>query len=119
MAAMEVVVLASSSGDGGGIGFFFFVIGPAAGFAVWGWIHATYRNRAARYMPERVVAHTVDNLTGDDAFIKSLQTGASSLEGRNDNEPHVRAAVSNFLTVEALPPPSEQPPSTDQSPPEK
>lgn len=118
MAALDVVVLASSSSDGGGIGFFFFIIGPVAGFAVWGWIHATYRNRAARYMPERVVEHTVDNLTGDDVFIKRLQTRASSLEGRNDNEPHVRAAAAHFLTVDPLPPPSALPSSEEQPPPQ-
>ncbi|PKQ25239.1 MAG: hypothetical protein CVT64_11085 [Actinobacteria bacterium HGW-Actinobacteria-4] len=71
--------------------------GPGAGLVLWGWIQAKYRNRAARYMPERVVHHQVHNLTTDDAFIKDIVTENSSVEGRNESSHHVRAATSKAI----------------------
>ena len=79
-------------GDGeGAIILFLFAAGPAAGLAIYGWIHARYRNRNARYMPERVVAHTVTKLTPTDAFAQKIVSRNSSIDGRNDGDPSVRA----------------------------
>jgi hypothetical protein len=75
----------------GAIVFFLLAAGPGAGIALYGWIQARYRNRAARYMPERVVHHTVTKLDTDDAFAKKIVTRDSSIEGRNDWDPSVRA----------------------------
>ena len=78
--------------DGAGaIALFLFLSGPAAGLAIWGWIKARYRNRGARYMPERVVAHTVTKLTPTDAFTKKIVSRSGSIDGRNDGDPSMRA----------------------------
>jgi hypothetical protein len=82
----------SSSSDNGGIAFALFAAGPAAGVGTWVWIQAKYRNRSARYMPERVVKYEAKNLKADDAFVKHIVSRSSSIEGRNDGSPHVRAA---------------------------
>jgi hypothetical protein len=82
----------SSSSDSGGIAVLLFAAGPAAGIGTWMWIHAKYRNRGARYMPERVVKFEAKNIKADDAFVKKIVSRSSSVEGRNDGSPHVRAS---------------------------
>ena len=81
-----------SSDDSGGIAFILFAAGPAAGLGAWMWIQARYRNRGARYMPERVVKYEAKNIKAEDAFLKKIVSRSSSIEGRNDGSPHVRAA---------------------------
>jgi hypothetical protein len=85
-----------SSDSGGGIAFFLFALGPAVGLGTWMWIQARYRNRSARYMPERVVSYEATNLKADDAFVKHLVSRSSNINGRNDNSPAVRAKSTNF-----------------------
>jgi hypothetical protein len=75
----------------GAIVFFLFAAGPAAGLGIWGWINARYRNRAARYMPEKVVHHKVNRLDSDDAFAKKIVSTSGSIDGRNDHDPTLRA----------------------------
>lgn len=105
----DVTLLASSGDDGvGGFAMVLFAVGPAAGIGIWVWIYGKYRNRNARYMPERVVHHQVLNLTENDAKIKHFQTSASSVQGRNDGSPHVRAAVTRTMSVEGPPPAPEE-----------
>ena len=83
--------MSSSSDNGGGLALFLFAAGPAAGLGTWLWIQARYRNRGARYMPERVVKYEAKNIKADDAFVKKITSRSSDVEGRNDGSPHVRA----------------------------
>lgn len=85
--------MSGSSDDNGGIAFFLFAAGPAAGLGTWMWIQAKYRNRGARYMPERVVKYEAKNIKADDAFVKKITSRSSSIDGRNDGSPHVRAKL--------------------------
>ena len=85
----------SSSSDNGGIAFALFAAGPAAGIGTWTWIQAKYRNKSARYMPEKVVKYEARNLKADDAFVKHLVSRSSSIDGRNDGSPQVRAKYTN------------------------
>lgn len=80
-----------SDGVGGAVAFLF-AAGPAAGFAIWGWIYARYRNAGARYMPEKVVHHKVTRLEEDDKFVRQLVSKSSRTQGANDHDPTVRAA---------------------------
>lgn len=85
-------------GEGsGGLAIALFLAGPGAGFLLWGWIQAKYRNRGARYMPERVVHHQVHNLTTDDQFIKDIVTEDRSVAGRNESNHTLRAAQSKAI----------------------
>lgn len=76
----------------GGIVLFLFAAGPAAGLGIWGWIQARYRNKGARYMPEKVVNHKLTRLDTDDAFVRSIVSKSSRTEGANDHNPTARAA---------------------------
>jgi hypothetical protein len=83
--------MSSSSGNNGGLAFALFAAGPAAGIGTWVWIQAKYRNRSARYMPEKVVKYEAKNIKADDAFVKKIVSRSSSIEGRNDTSPQERA----------------------------
>lgn len=97
-------VLASGSSDSStNFAFALFAAGPAAGGAVWFWVQKKYRNRGARYMPERVVHHEVHNLTAEDTYLKRIQSRSRAIIGRNDTLPHVRAKFSQATLV---PPPA-------------
>lgn len=85
-----------SSDNGGGIAFFLFAAGPAVGLGVWMWIQAKYRNRSARYMPERVVSYQATNLKADDAFVRHLVSRSANIKGRNDGSPASRAKNAKF-----------------------
>lgn len=74
-----------------GFALFLFAAGPATGIFVWARIQAKYRNRAARYMPERVVAHKLVSITNEDTFVKKTVSQSSSLSGRNEASHHERA----------------------------
>ncbi len=74
-----------------------FAAGPGAGLVLWGWIQAKYRNRAARYMPERTVAHEVHNLEAEDTFLKDIVSENSSVDGRNERSHTVRLKVSKAV----------------------
>ncbi len=71
-----------------------FLSGPLAGAAVRASIQAKYRNRAARYMPERDVARAVTDMVVEDAFTERVTVDNSTIIGRNDATPAVRAAFS-------------------------
>jgi|GEM_PF-932601 len=109
------MILADSSSDGsGGLVLFLFAIGPLAGLAIWGYIKARYRNRGARYMPERVVDFTVTSLEKGDTFVRETTSSSARLTGANNDQPNVRAATVNVVQ-EAKPPaaqvtPGEEPP---------
>ena len=83
--------MSDSSSNSGGIAFALFAAGPATGIFISGWIRAKYRNRGARYMPERVVKHTITKLTQDDKFLKKIVSRSTSISGRNDQSPEQRA----------------------------
>ena len=103
----DVVILADSSGDGpGGIAFFLFIAGPAAGFAIWGWIKARYRNAGARYMPERVVDYKVTSLEESDSFLRETKSGSSRMSGANEKDVHVRAQFIRVFQHGELEPPA-------------
>ncbi len=81
-----------SDGDGaGGIVLFLFAAGPATGFMIYAGIVAKYRNRSARYMPEKVVDYKVTDLRSEDAYVRRHQSGSRYISGRNDTAPHQRA----------------------------
>lgn len=73
---------------------FLFLSGPLAGAAVYRWIQAKYRNRGARYMPERDVAREVTDMVVKDEFVGRETVNNSSISGRNDLSPATRAKVS-------------------------
>jgi hypothetical protein len=73
---------------------FLFLSGPLAGAAVRASIQAKYRNRGARYMPERDVARAVTDMVVEDAFKEKVTVDNASIIGRNDSSPAVRAAFS-------------------------
>jgi hypothetical protein len=75
----------------GALALALFAAGPGAGIVLWGWIQAKYRNKAARYMPERVVHHQVHNLAADDKFVKDIVSTNSSIDGRNESNHTLRA----------------------------
>ena len=80
-----------------GIGFVevaLFAAGPASGIFVYQSIQAKYRNRGARYMPERDVARAVTDMVVTDEFIERATVDNSSITGRNDSTPSARAAFS-------------------------
>jgi len=82
----------SDSDGAGGLVFLLFAAGPATGFAIYTGIMAKYRNRAARYMPEKVVDFTVKDLRSSDEYVRRHQTSMRQISGRNDTTPQVRAA---------------------------
>jgi hypothetical protein len=84
-------VVSSSSEGSSGLAFALFAAGPATGLFISGWIRAKYRNKGARYMPERVVKHTITKMTEDDKFLKKIVSRSSSISGRNDQSPAQRA----------------------------
>lgn len=85
----------SDSSDGNlGLAGILFVSGPAAGFFVYQSIQAKYRNRNARYMPERDVSRAVSDMVVEDAFVEEVIVDNSSITGRNDANPAVRAPFS-------------------------
>lgn len=105
----EMILASGGSSEGStGLAALLFLAGPAAAWGVWSWIYARYRNRSARYKPEDVVQHKVANLASDDAYIRRIQTGRSTVEGRNDREPHQRAAYVRVLEAEIEAPPEDQ-----------
>lgn len=71
-----------------------FLAGPLAGAAVRASIQSKYRNRSARYMPERDVARAVTDMVVEDAFTEKKTVDNSSITGRNEATPAVRAAFS-------------------------
>ena len=73
---------------------FLFLSGPLAGAAVYRSIQAKYRNRGARYMPERDVAREVADMVVKDEFVKRETVDNSSISGRNDDSPAKRAKFS-------------------------
>lgn len=81
----------------GALVFALFAAGPGAGIVLWGWIQAKYRNKAARYMPERVVHHQVHNLKAEDAFVKDIVSTNSSIDGRNESSHTVRAKTTKAI----------------------
>lgn len=87
------IILASSGDEDGvfGLACILFMAGPAVGLAIWGSIKAKYRNKAARYMPDRVVSHKVTRLDADDTFRRKFTSRMSSIEGRNEKDTHIRA----------------------------
>lgn len=88
----------SDSSDGNlGVAGFLFISGPAAGLFVYNRIQAKYRNRSARYMPERDVARDVADMVVEDAFTEEATVANSSITGRNDGTPAVRAAFSKVI----------------------
>lgn len=85
----------SSDGDGvGAVIAMLFAAGPLAGGAVYKGIQAKYRNRSARYMPEREVAREVTDMVVKDEFIARETVNNSTISGRNDTTPAVRAKFS-------------------------
>jgi len=83
--------VSSSSEGSSGLAFALFAAGPAAGVFISGWIKAKYRNKGARYMPERVVKHHVTELVQDDTFLRKIVSRSRSINGRNDQSPEQRA----------------------------
>jgi hypothetical protein len=83
--------MSSSSSNSGGLALALFAAGPAAGIGTWVWIQAKYRNKNARYMPEKVVKYEANDLKADDAFAKKIVSRSSDIERRNDTSPQVRA----------------------------
>lgn len=81
----------SDSGIGAAI-IALFAAGPATGIFVYGSIQAKYRNRSARYMPERVVKYEAKNMEIQDAFTGSITSHSSSISGRNERDHATRAA---------------------------
>jgi len=73
---------------------FLFLSGPIAGAAVYRAIQAKYRNRGARYMPERDVAREVADMVVKDEFVGRHTVSNSMITGRNDHSPAVRAPFS-------------------------
>jgi len=100
-----------SGGDGGSGGgvlaLLLFAAGPAAGWGTWVWIQNRYRNRSARYRPDRTVAHHVSSLTGDDQPRGRYRSKSSTIDGRNDDSPDRRARNSQYFHGEIKAP--EQP----------
>ncbi|WNM28203.1 hypothetical protein RN607_04155 [Demequina capsici] len=98
----------SGNGDGGGafIALLLFAAGPAIGWFVWHSIQTRYRNRDARYRPDRTVAHTVSSLTGEDSPRGRFTTYDSATQGRNENDPDQRARISQFFHGEIASPPT-------------
>jgi len=85
----------SESGDNTvAIAGFLFLSGPLAGAAVYRAIQAKYRNRSARYMPERDVAREVSDMVVKDEFVARETVSNSQTRGRNDTTPAVRAPFS-------------------------
>ena len=85
------------SDSSSGVGFVevaLFVAGPASGIFVYQTIQAKYRNRKARYMPERDVARQVTDMEVVDQFTGRATVDNSSIAGRNDSTPAVRARYS-------------------------
>jgi hypothetical protein len=89
--------MSSSSSNSGGLALALFAAGPAAGIGTWAWIQAKYRNKNARYMPEKVVKYETKDLKADDAFVRKIVSRSSNIEGRNDTSPQVRARYTNVV----------------------
>lgn len=85
------------SNSSNGVGFVeiaLFVAGPASGIFVYQSIQAKYRNRKARYMPERDVARAVTDMVITDEFTGRATVDNKSIKDRNDSTPAVRARFS-------------------------
>ncbi|NYI41950.1 hypothetical protein [Demequina lutea] len=85
------------SGSSNGVGFVevaLFVAGPASGIFVYQSIQSKYRNRGARYMPERDVSRAVTDMVVEDTFTERVTVDNSSTTRRNEATPAVRAAFS-------------------------
>ncbi len=108
------------NGDGGGgvafVALLLFAAGPAAGWGTWWWIHNRYRNRDARYRPDRTVAHHVSGLTGEDHPKGSFRSKSGSTDGRNEQEPDRRARNAQFFHGELHSPPTPDEPGDDAPP---
>jgi hypothetical protein len=85
------------SSHSNGVGFVevaLFVAGPASGIFVYQSIQSKYRNRKARYMPERDVSRAVTDMVITDEFTGQATVENSSIAGRNDATPAARAKFS-------------------------
>jgi hypothetical protein len=85
------------SSHSNGVGFVevaLFVAGPASGIFVYQSIQAKYRNRKARYMPERDVSRAVTDMVITDEFTGQATVDNKSIAGRNETTPAVRAKFS-------------------------
>lgn len=83
--------MSDSSEGSSGIALALFAAGPATGIFIAAWIRSKYRNRRARYMPERVVKHTITAMVQDDTFLRKVVSRSRSISGRNDQAPAQRA----------------------------
>ncbi|NTV38648.1 MAG: hypothetical protein HGA51_01635 [Demequinaceae bacterium] len=79
------------------VGGLLLISGPAAGIFVYQSIQAKYRNRKARYMPERDVARAVTDMVIKDEFTERVTVDNSSITGRNESAPAVRARYSKVI----------------------
>ncbi|WP_062204342.1 hypothetical protein [Demequina salsinemoris] len=110
LAANVVLAYGGGGGDGGGLGFFallLFAAGPAAGWGTWTWIQRRYRNREARYRPDRTVAHHVSSLTGDDQPRGRFRSRSAYTSDRNDGAPDQRARHAQYFHGELRKPEAE------------
>lgn len=71
---------------------FLVILAPFIGWGVYVWITSRYRNRSARYKPERAVAQTVYDIAGQDTFTREIKTKDYRVAGYNDHDPALRAA---------------------------
>ena len=74
-----------------GLAGLLFAAGPAAGFATYAWIVGKYRNKNAKYRPDREVKFEVVKLDVEDEFIERVVTDNSSTPGRNESSHDKRA----------------------------
>ena len=86
--------MSSHSSGVGYVEIALFVAGPTSGIFVYQSIQAKYRNRNARYMPERDVSRAVTDMVITDEFAGRATVDNKSISGRNDSTPAVRAKFS-------------------------
>lgn len=91
----------------------FIALGPVVGFAVYFHYRAKYRNADARYKFEHTTDATLANLAYADDYVGEVRgVKNTSIVGRNDHAPTVRAAyvkVHGMDVDHADPPPAVDP----------
>ncbi len=89
--------MSDSGNSAGAIAVALFAAGPATGVFIYASIQAKYRNRKARYMPEKVVDYKVERMDVNDNYAGTFTTKRGSVQGRNESD-HAQRAPSVRMT---------------------
>ena len=98
----DVIVLASSGDGGAGLfGLILFAAPFVVGWLTYAGLYKRYRNQDQRYQFEHTTSAVRSNLARQDTFVRARKRlRSSSMEGRNDRDPHQRAAHATVREAE-------------------